>query len=277
MNRVSKKIIGITGARGALGSHLIKKYKTKVSFRIYKNKIENKKEFKSWLNKNSDIQYFIHLAGISSIKKTNINPKKTYKVNSSATIDIIKILNKSKLINLNYFLFSSTSHVYKPSFKSLSEKSTRKPSTIYGKSKKKVEDFIFKNHKKINFKIGITRIFNFYSHKHGNGFFIQDIKNKLRINKKILKIRKINTSRDYINLNQLCEILFFILNKRITKVVNVGSGKKLNLINLIKLIKDKNNVKTKLIFENKKYPGLFANINLLRKLGYRKKIIKFIL
>ena len=114
MNRVSKKIIGITGARGALGSHLIKKYKTKVSFRIYKNKIENKKEFKSWLNKNSDIQYFIHLAGISSIKKTNINPKKTYKVNSSATIDIIKILNKSKLINLNYFLFSSTSHVYKP-------------------------------------------------------------------------------------------------------------------------------------------------------------------
>ena len=73
MNRVSKKIIGITGARGALGSHLIRKYKTQVSFRIYKNKIENKKEFKSWLNKNSDIQYFIHLAGISSIEKTNRN------------------------------------------------------------------------------------------------------------------------------------------------------------------------------------------------------------
>ena len=275
MNRVSKKIIGITGARGALGSHLIRKYKTKVSFRIYKNKIENKKNFKSWLSKNSDIQYFIHLAGISSIGKSNINSKKTYKVNSSATIDIIKILNKSKLINLNYFLFSSTSHVYKPSLKSLSESSIRKPSTIYGKSKKRVEDFIFKNHKKIKFKIGIARIFNFYSSKHDKGFFIHDIKNKLRNNKKILRIRKINTSRDYINLNQLCEILFFILNKEITKVVNVGSGKQLNLIDLIQLIKDKNNVKTKLVFENKKFPGLFANVNLLRQLGYRKKMIRF--
>ena len=275
MNRVSKKIIGITGAKGALGSQLIRIYKTKVRFRIYKNKIENKEKFKLWLNKNSDIQYFIHLAGISSIGKTSVNPKKTYKVNSSATIDIIKILNKSKLINLNYFLFSSTSHVYKPSLKSLSEKSIRKPTSIYGKSKKKVEDFILKNHKKIKFKIGIARIFNFYSNKHGKGFFIQDIKNRLRINKKILKIRKINTSRDYINLSQLCEILFFILNKKITKVVNVGSGRQLNLINLIKLIKDKNSVKTKLVFEKKKYPGLFANINLLRQLGYRKKMIKF--
>ena len=233
MNRVSKKIIGITGAKGALGSQLIRKYKTKVSFRIYQNKIENKKKFKSWLSKNSDIQYFIHLASISSIGKSNINPKKTYKINSSATIDIIKILNKSKLINLNYFLFSSTSHVYKPSLKSLSENSIRKPSTIYGKSKKRVEDFIFKNHKKIKFKIGIARIFNFYSNKHGKGFFIHDIKNRLRSNKKILKISKINTARDYINLDQLCEILFFILNRKITKVVNIGSGKRQNLIDLI--------------------------------------------
>ena len=275
MNRVSKKIIGITGAKGALGSQLIRKYKTKVSFRIYQNKIENKKKFKSWLSKNSDIQYFIHLASISSIGKSNINPKKTYKINSSATIDIIKILNKSKLINLNYFLFSSTSHVYKPSLKSLSENSIRKPSTIYGKSKKRVEDFIFKNHKKIKFKIGIARIFNFYSNKHGKGFFIHDIKNRLRSNKKILKISKINTARDYINLDQLCEILFFILNRKITKVVNIGSGKRQNLIDLIKLIKDKNNIKTKLIFENKKFPGFFADVNLLRQLGYRKKMMRF--
>ena len=36
----------------------------------------------------------------------------------------------------------------------------------------------------------------------------------MKINNKILKIKKINTLRDYINLNQLCEILFFILNKK---------------------------------------------------------------
>jgi nucleoside-diphosphate-sugar epimerase len=275
LNKVSKKIIGITGAKGALGSQFIKKYKSKVIFRIYKDKIENKKKFKSWLQKNLDIQYFIHLAAISSIDKTNYNPAKTYKINSSAAISIIKILNKTNLKYFKYFLFSSSSHVYKTSLKALSENSIRKPLTVYGNSKKKVEDFIFKNFKKMKFKVGVARIFNFYSYKHGKGFFIQDLKKKMKNKNKILKINKINTFRDYINLEQLCEILYFILNKKVPKVINVGSGKRLNLINLVKLIKNKYNFKNKLIFENKEYPGLFANISLLRQLGYRKKILKF--
>lgn len=275
MNRVSKKIVGITGSRGALGSKFVKKYKTKFNFKIYKDKIENKKKFDYWLKKNSDINYFVHLAAISSIRETNKNPRKTYNINSSAPINIIKKLNNAKLKNFQYFLFSSSSHVYKPSLNDLSEKSTRKPSTIYGKSKKKVEDFIFKNNKKIRFKIGIARIFNFYSKKHGRGFFVQDIKRKLSINNKIIKINKINTMRDYIDLNQLCEILYFMLSKEISKAVNVGSGNRLNLINLIKQIKKRYKFKNKLDFENKRYPGLFANINLLRRLGYKKQIIRF--
>ena len=184
-------------------------------------------------------------------------------------------MNKAKLKKLEYFLFSSSSHVYKPSLRSLSENSIRKPITIYGRSKKKVEDFIFKNHDKINFKIGVVRIFNFYSKKHGVGFFIQDIKKKLRLNKKFLRVKRINTNRDYINLNQLCEILFFVLEKKTSKTVNIGSGNRINLIDLVKQIKNKYSFNTKLDFEKKEYPGLFANISLLRKLGYRKKVIKF--
>ena len=97
----------------------------------------------------------------------------------------------------------------------------------------------------------------------------------MKISYNLLKIKKINTTRDYIDIDQLCEILFFILNKRVAKAINIGSGKKLNLINLIKLIKNKNNIKKKLIFENKEDPGFFANISLLRQLGYKKKIFKF--
>ena len=81
--------------------------------------------------------------------------------------------------------------------------------------------------------------------------------------------------RDYIDLNQLCEILYFMLSKEISKAVNVGSGNRLNLINLIKQIKKRYKFKNKLDFENKRYPGLFANINLLRRLGYKKQIIRF--
>ena len=77
MKKISKKIIGITGGNGALGSQLINNYKNKFDFRIYKKRIENEKSFKNWLNKNSDIEIFIHLAAIVSIIKTkhNINSK----------------------------------------------------------------------------------------------------------------------------------------------------------------------------------------------------------
>ena len=272
MKKVSKKIVAITGARGALGSEFIKKYKKYFNFRIYKDRIENKKKLNNWLNDNLDIQYFLHFAAITAVSKTKNNPKKTYKINSNASISLIQKLNQKKFNKLKYFLFSSSSHVYKPSQKSLSENSLRKPMSIYGNSKKKVEDFIFRNKKKIKYKIGIARIFNFYSSKHGGGFFINDMKKKLKFNNKILRI---NTLRDYINLDQLCDIIFFMVNKNISNPLNIASGKKINLTDLSKLIIKKYNFKANVAFEKKSYPGLFGNINLLRKLGYKKKIAKF--
>ena len=269
MKKISKKIIGITGGNGALGSQLINNYKNKFDFRIYK-KNRKRKKFKNWLNKNSDIEIFIHLAAIVSIIKTKHNPKKTLKINSNATIKIIKILDKAKLKRFNYFLLSSTSHVYKPSFNELKENSARNPINIYGKSKKKVEDFIFKNKKKLNFKVGIARIFNFHSNKHKKGIFIHDIKIKLIKNKKIVNINRVNTSRDFMNIDQVCEILIFMVKKRISLALNVAIGTPLNLIDLIKSIKRKLYSKSKMNFEKKRYPGLFANIKLLRKVGYKK-------
>lgn len=272
MKKVSKKIVAITGASGALGSEFIKKYKNNLSFRVYKDKIENKKKLNNWLNDNLDIEYFLHFAAITAVSKTKNNPKKTYKINSTSSISLINKLNKKKFDKLKYFLFSSSSHVYKPSLKSLSENSLRKPMNIYGNSKKRVEDFIIQNKKRIKFEMGIARIFNFYSPKHGNGFFISDMKKKLKFNNKILRI---NTLRDYINLDQLCEIIFFMINKNISKPLNIASGRKINLTDLSKLIIKKYSYKANIAFEKKTYPGLFANINLLRKLGYKKKITKF--
>ena len=98
------------------------------------------------------------------------------------------------------------------------------------------------------------------------------MKKKLKFNTKILRI---NTPRDYINLDQLCEIIFFMINKNISKPLNIASGKKINLNYLSKLIIKKYNFKANITFEKKTYPGLFANINLLRKLGYKKKITEF--
>ena len=61
-------------------------------------------------------------------------------------------------------------------------------------NQKKVEDF-FPKKRKLNFKVGIARIFNFYSENHKK-VFIYDIK-KLTKNKKIVDINRINTPKLY--------------------------------------------------------------------------------
>ena len=78
MKKVSKKIVGITGANGALGKYITNKYKTKFQFRPFKGKIENKKNFDTWIKKNKDIDIFLHLAAIVPVKANIVNKKKTF-------------------------------------------------------------------------------------------------------------------------------------------------------------------------------------------------------
>ena len=275
MKKASKKIVGITGSSGALGKNFIKTYKNIYKIVLYKKDIQDTDCFQKWINKNNNINIFIHFAALSTIRSSNKDFNKTIKINTKATINILKILNKSKLKNLKYFLFSSSSHVYKPSFAKLTENSKRIPVNAYGKSKKQAEDFIIKYKKIFRFKIGIARIFNFYSKDHKDGFFIYDLIKKLKSTNKNIHLKRINTVRDFININQLCDILNFMIIKKIGMPLNIGSSKGLNLIDLSKMIIKKKRIKKNITFEKKIYPGFNSNINLLRKLGYKKKIIQF--
>lgn len=276
MKKVYKSKIGITGSSGVLGRFFIKNFKSKYLFKSYKGRLENFNDLKKWINKNSDIEILLHFGGIVSIKKADEDKKKTFLINSISSIKLLKLINNSKIKKLRYFLFASTSHVYKSSYNNLNENSLRLPKTVYGKSKKKVEDFIIKNRNKFYFDIGIARIFNFYSKHQQEGFFIPDIKKKILQNKKTISIMKINTNRDYINIDQLSEILMYMIQKKTTKPLNVGSGRKINLVNLVNLINKKFKGTGKLIFEKKLYAGLISSIKLLRKVGYKKKINRFI-
>lgn len=277
MKKNYKKIIAVTGASGTLGKQFLKKYKKKFKFLIFKKRIEQKKDIENWIRKNNKINIFLHFGAIASIYKASKSPKKTYLVNTEASIRIIRFIDKLKLKNFEYFLFISSAHVYQPSFNIISENSKKIPSTVYGKSKLKVEKYILKNKKKFSFKIGIARIFNFYSTRQKKGFFIPDVVKKISSNKNFIYFEKVNTLRDYSNLNYICEILNFMIDKKISRPVNSGTGNKINLIELIKKIKIKLKSKIDIKFEAKKYPGLVSNIKLLRKLGFKKKAPKFII
>ena len=141
MNKKNKKKIVITGGSGLLGNYFYKKYKSTFSIIKYPYRIEKFNKFKQWVS-NKQIDCFIHFAAITK------NESKKYKnslnlINVKSPITIMNLLNKRNLFKLNYFLFISSSHVYGFSKTEIKETQKRNPQNIYGKSKKKVEDYIF--------------------------------------------------------------------------------------------------------------------------------------
>lgn len=264
MNKVSKKKIIITGGKGLLGSYFFQKYKKKYQIIKYPNRIEHFSKFKKWLDK-KDFNYFVHFAAItkneSAKRKKNINL-----INVKSSINLINSIHEKKIRNFKYFLFISSSHVYGNSSKRISENKTTTPNNLYGISKKKVEDFILKNRNKYKFKIGIARIFNSTGPKQKIGNFVPDIIKKMRKNS---YIDNVNQYRDFIHISDVMESLILLIDKKFSKPINISSGKKINLINVCKII-NQIHVKKEIVYGKLRGKDLFSSNKLLRSIGKTK-------
>ena len=262
MKKVLDKIV-ITGGNGLLGSQFKKKYGKKFRIISYPHRLEDFKKVNTWL-KNKDFKYFIHFAAIT--KNQKINKKKINLVNVESSINLIKTLNKHKIKNFSFFLFISSSHVYGYSRKKIKEDKIRMPINYYGFTKKKVEDYIFKNRKKNYFKIGIARVFNFTGPKQTSGYFIPDAIFKIKNN---INLTNINVYRDFVHIDDILESVVLILKKKFYKPINISSGNKINLIQICKLINSLFFKKN--IFINLSGRGdIFGSNKKLRSLGKNK-------
>ncbi len=260
-----KKKIILTGGNGLLGSNFKKKFSKRFKIISYPYRIEDISKFKKWL-KFRKFDYFIHFASITR------NEGKKYKskikiINFDSTQKIIETLNEKVIKHFKFFLFISSSHVYGHSPKKIKENNKRNPINEYGKSKKNVEDFIFKNRKKFYFKIGIARIFNTTGKNQKKGFFIPDMFEKI---KKQSYINNINQYRDFIHIDDVLNSIKLIIMKEFTNPVNVSSGKKINLIQICRKINKFFFKNRKLYFDQKRRGDLYGNNNLLKKLGIKK-------
>ena len=263
MQKVYKKTILITGKTGLLGSNFFKNYSHKYNIINYPHRIEDSKKIKKWLI-NKSFNFFIHFAAITAKKKAAVHKLK--KVNTVASINLLKILLDSQIKDFNYFLFISTSHVYGYSNTKIKETKKTSPSNIYGKSKKIVEDFIIKNRKNFNYKIGIARIFNFTGKGQKKGHFIPDISERINNSK---KISNINQLRDFIHIDDVCKALDLMIIKKLEKPINISSGKKINLIKIARIINKKKTNKN-MIFDQKRGGDIFGDNKNLRNLGLRR-------
>ncbi len=282
----------ITGGLGYIGSHLIaqlkqKKYSIYVIDNLSNSKIAtykkliklnpNIKELKiiDLKDKKKIFRYFkkrkfkivIHMASYKSVSESFFKLDEYYKNNILGFLNLIDAMEKFKVRKL---IFSSSASVYAPKiFTPLNENDKLYINSVYGFTKKTIEDLIFLKNKNFNINYIILRYFNPAGcHKSGLigedpvgipnnlypsiGKVIQKKQNYLKIFGKNFKTPDGTGARDYIHIEDLADAHIKSLNildkkTNIKEIINVGSGKSVTVKSVINSFKKncKYNIKYK--------------------------------
>ena len=252
---MSFKSIGITGSTGLLGSYVKNNFKN-VKFDCFKGDITNKKDIRHWL-KGKKFEALFHFAAVVPTSKVLNNYVSSKKVNYVGTKLLIDEVQKNQ--TTKWFLFSSTSHVYKFAKKKINENSIIKPISKYGQTKLMAEKYLLKKKQKV--KICIIRIFSFTNFNQEKTFFIPSIYKKI-LDSNLLKLDNINHVRDFIDIADINSAIKLLYRKKLTGIYNLGSGKPTFLINVVKhlasilkkkYVINKPNKQTKLVADIKFY------------------------
>ena len=260
---MSFKPIGITGSTGVLGNYIKKKFKNK-KFDCFSGDITNKKEIKKWL-KGKKFEALFHFAAVVPTKKVLDNYDSSKKINYFGTKILIDEIEKNQ--TTKWFLFTSTSHVYKFSKKKITEKSALKPISKYGLTKLMAERYLLKKKKKIN--ICIIRIFSYTNFNQDISFFIPSIYNKFLTND-LVKLENIDHVRDFIDIRDIYSAIKLLYKKKSNGIYNLGSGKSILLIKIVKYFSKLFNKKYIVSGPNKQ-TMLVADTTKIMKLGWKPK------
>ena len=298
------KNILITGGAGYIGSHIseiLVKNKKNVfivdnlstgysklinkNARFFRANINNKNKIKSIII-NNKIDSVIHLAASLIIGLGEKYPKFYYKNNVLGTKNLLTACLNTTVKN---FIFSSTAAVYKDGLFKVTEKSTLKPKSVYGKTKLKAENLIISHCKKNKVNYGILRYFNIVgsspSGKIGlinkgdhlfKNFAVQTFKKK-----PIFKIYGANYNtkdktciRDFIHVSDIAEIHGKVLEKinkeKKSKILNCGYGQGISVREVAEEFKKYTNKNLKIINLTRRKGDL------VKIIAQNKNLIKFI-
>ena len=223
----NKAKIGITGASGVLGTILCDKLKSSgVDFSCFKGDLRSKSDIAQWLEGGS-LDKIIHFGAIVPTKEVCENPLDAFDVNVSGTINLL--LELKKTFGKKWFFYASTSHVYKSSTVPIDENAVLEPVSLYGKTKLMAEIAAREAGKveKYNFKVCTGRIFSFYHDTQNPPFLYPTILKRLREEdlSKDFFLRGANSVRDFLNAQDVVDIIIKLMEKESEGIFNIASGK----------------------------------------------------
>ncbi|MCL4361090.1 NAD-dependent epimerase/dehydratase family protein [Candidatus Dependentiae bacterium] len=258
-NYFANKNILVTGGAGFIGSHLVETLvelgaKVKVLDDLSTGKLENLKtvidkiEFlrasiideNACINATKNISFCFHLAACTSVPLCEQDPQTCNNVNVNGTLNI---LNACKINNVKVLIFSSSAAVYGNKNEACCENDACEPTSFYGISKLMGEMYCnkFKGDK---FKTIILRYFNVHGpRQETEGQFAPVVARFQNLMEKNLPIKIFGDGkqkRDFIHVIDVVNAnlkLCYLANDLEDNVFNIGTGKSINLFELIDQLK----------------------------------------
>lgn len=217
--------IGITGSTGVLGRICYGKL-TAHGHRIFRfrGNVCEKGELSSWLHEDS-LDAVLHFAALVPVDKVKANPLNAYQTNVGGTINLLKALSECGFYG--WFFYASSSHVYRAQDNPLTEESEIAPSSLYGMTKYMGEKICYDFSESAPFQICMGRIFSFYHNSQSGSFLYPVMKQRLKtddLNKPFF-LRGANSIRDFLNAEEVCEIIIKLMEKKYAGIINIASGK----------------------------------------------------
>jgi nucleoside-diphosphate-sugar epimerase len=260
-------MIGITGSSGVLGSLLILKLeKNNEKFSRFRGDIRDFYSVCDWIKK-ENINVIYHFAAIVPVNEVEKDISTAYDVNINGTIQILKAIADIK--KEIYFFYASTSHVYKSYNRPIREEDKKIPQNTYGLTKliseQILDDFAKKSN---NFKLCIGRIFSFYHFSQSPPFLYPTMISRFKSEdlSKPFKIHNGNSVRDFLNAEEVIEIIYNLVKSEYSGTINIASGRPITILEFVNKI-----APSQLHFENVENGSpnmLVANISKLKSVIY---------
>ena len=244
----------VTGSSGFIGSHLteylVERGYGVVAFDRYNNnnhygwleKSKYKKKIEFILGDIRDYdsvnkamkgcQSVMHLAALIGIPYSYISPTAYIKTNVEGTLNI---LESAKNLKLKQVIITSTSEVYGTAIKKkLSENDELKAQSPYAASKIAADQLSLSYYRSFGLPVKIIRPFNTFGPRQSARAVIPSIITQA-LSKNKIKIGNLNTTRDFLYVEDLCAAYEKILKskKLLGEVTNVGVDSEISIKNLI--------------------------------------------
>jgi len=251
--------IGITGASGVLGRILVDKISQQgYEYKSFEGDIRNISDIQDWVDSSFPFDVVIHLAAIVPTSQVRENLGQAFDVNSVGTKNLVDVLNE-KASNC-WLFYSSTGHVYKSSNEEISEENDIEPISEYGLTKYAGEVLAKKNFK----NLCIGRIFSMYHDTQNPPFLYPNIKKRLEEEDltKFFELYGAESVRDFLNAEDIADIILKLMGKKPQGVYNIASGKATKIRDFVQSMTEE---KLKIVSLGNK-DILVANIDKLNKL-----------